>query len=176
MIFSWRQMLWNYHICTVVVDVYFKINDMFFSKGDSTLLVLQGRYKERHGVSNHRPHDCLLNRLFRRGSKKTSKLRVNGLFEGNSPVTGEFPAKRASNAENVSIWWRHHEKRLLHILMKWKSSLSKSPWNSLKSSGLKSLPWELFCAINLRNLWHHSTTVFQTYHNISLLEHVPFNP
>ena len=25
-----------------------------------------------------------------------------------SPVTGEFPAQRASNAENVSIWWRHH--------------------------------------------------------------------
>ena len=28
---------------------------------------------------------------------------------GNSPVTGEFPAQRASNAENVSIWWRHHD-------------------------------------------------------------------
>ena len=27
---------------------------------------------------------------------------------GNSPVTGEFPAQRASNAENVSIWLRHH--------------------------------------------------------------------
>ena len=24
------------------------------------------------------------------------------------PVTGEFPAQMASNAENVSIWWRHH--------------------------------------------------------------------
>ena len=30
-------------------------------------------------------------------------------FAGNSPVTGEFPAQMASNAENVSIWWRHHE-------------------------------------------------------------------
>ena len=28
---------------------------------------------------------------------------------GNSPVTGEFPAQMASNAENVSIWWRHHK-------------------------------------------------------------------
>ena len=27
---------------------------------------------------------------------------------GNSPVTGEFPAHRASNAVNVSNWWRHH--------------------------------------------------------------------
>ena len=40
--------------------------------------------------------------------KKTSKLRVTGLCEGDSPGTGEFPAQRASNAENVSIWWRHH--------------------------------------------------------------------
>ena len=44
----------------------------------------------------------------RRRSKKTSKLRVTGLCEGNSSVIGEFPAQRASNAENVSIWWRHH--------------------------------------------------------------------
>ena len=51
---------------------------------------------------------CLLNRLFRRRSKKTSKLRVTGLCAGNLPVTGEFPAQMASNAENVSIWWRHH--------------------------------------------------------------------
>ena len=53
--------------------------------------------------------DCLLNRLFRRRSKKTSKLCVTGLCAGNSPGTGEFPAQMASNGENVSIWWRHHE-------------------------------------------------------------------
>ena len=41
-------------------------------------------------------------------SKKTSKLRVTGLCAGNSPVTGEFPARRASNAEYGSIWWHHH--------------------------------------------------------------------
>ena len=44
----------------------------------------------------------------RRRSKKTPKLRVTGLCVGNSPVTDEFPAQRASNTENVSIWWRHH--------------------------------------------------------------------
>ena len=27
----------------------------------------------------------------------------------SSPGAGEFPAQMASNAENVSIWWRHHE-------------------------------------------------------------------
>ena len=41
-------------------------------------------------------------------SKKTPKLRVPVLCEGNPPLTGEFPAQRASNAENASIWWRHH--------------------------------------------------------------------
>ena len=61
------------------------------------------------GVSNHQPHNCLLNLLFRCKSKKISKLHVTGLCAGNSPVTGEFPAQRASNAENVSIWWRHHD-------------------------------------------------------------------
>ena len=64
-------------------------------------------YGEPDGVSNHQPHDCLLKRLFRRISKETSKLRVTGLCAGNSPVIDEFPAQRASNAENVSIWWRH---------------------------------------------------------------------
>ena len=54
------------------------------------------------------PHECLLNRLFRHRLKKTSKLRITGLCEGNSPVTGEFPAQMASNAENVSISWHHH--------------------------------------------------------------------
>ena len=53
---------------------------------------LQWRHNEPDGVSNHRRLDYLLNRLFRRRSKKTSKLRVTGLCEGNSAVTGEFPA------------------------------------------------------------------------------------
>ena len=64
---------------------------------------LQWRHNERDSLSNHQPHDCLLNRLFGRRSKKTSKLNVTGLCVGNSPVTGEFPAQMASNAENVSI-------------------------------------------------------------------------
>ena len=71
---------------------------------------LELRHNGRDSVSNHQPHDCLLNRLFRRTSKKTSKLCITGLCAGNSSVPGEFPAQMASNAENVSIWWRHHER------------------------------------------------------------------
>ena len=70
---------------------------------------LRWRHNGLDSVRNHQLHDCLLNRSFGHRSKKTSKLRVTGLCVGNSPVTGEFPAQMASNAENVSIWWRHHE-------------------------------------------------------------------
>ena len=69
---------------------------------------LQWRHNGHGGVSNHQPYDCLLNRIFRRRSKKTSKLHFTGLCVGNSPVTGEFCAQKASDAENISIWWRHH--------------------------------------------------------------------
>ena len=74
----------------------------------SRAALLQWRHNGHDSVSNHQPHDCLLNRLFRHRSKKTSKLRVTGICAGNSPGTGEFPAQMASNAENGSIWWRHH--------------------------------------------------------------------
>ena len=72
-------------------------------------------HDERDGVSNHQPHDCLLNYLFKAHIKEISKLRITGLCAGNSPVTGEFPAQRASNAENVSIWWRHHDNTHTHL-------------------------------------------------------------
>ena len=75
-----------------------------------TWFLLQWRHNGRDSVSNHQPHDCLLNRLSIRRSKKTSKLHVTGLCEGNSPGTGEFQAQMVSNAENVSIWWRYHVK------------------------------------------------------------------
>ena len=69
---------------------------------------LQWHHNGCDGVSNHQPHGCLLNRLFGRRSKKTSKPRVTCLCAVNSPGTGEFPAQMPSNAENVSIWSHHH--------------------------------------------------------------------
>ena len=68
---------------------------------------IQWRHNGCDSVSDHQRHDCLPNRLFRCRSKKISKLRVTGLCAGNSPLTGEFPAQRASNAEIA--WWRHHD-------------------------------------------------------------------
>ena len=77
---------------------------------------LQWCHNGRDGVSNHQHHNFLLNRLFRRTWKKTSKRRVTGLCAENSSATGEFPAQMASNAENVSIWWRHHEQEILNAM------------------------------------------------------------
>ena len=98
---------------------------------------LQWRHNEHGGVSNHQPHDCLPNRLFERRSKKTSKLRVTGLCEGNSPETGEFPAQRTSNAKNVSIWWRHHNR----------FNVVRTDSNALKRSGAwrMVLHWSQTC-------------------------------
>ena len=78
-------------------------------RNSAYLLTLLWRHSGPDSVSNHQPHECLLNRPSRHRSKKTSKLRVTGLCAGNSSETGEFPAQMASNAENVPIWWRHHE-------------------------------------------------------------------
>ena len=69
---------------------------------------LQWCYNGCNGISNHQPQDGLLNRLFRHRSKKTSKLRITGLYAGNSPVAIEFPAQVVNNSENVSIWWCHY--------------------------------------------------------------------
>ena len=71
---------------------------------------LQWRHNHCDGVSNHRRLDCFLSRLFRRKSKKISwKIIFTYLCEGDPlAVTGGFPSQRAIDAENVSIWWRHH--------------------------------------------------------------------
>ena len=54
---------------------------------------LHWRHDGPDWVSNHQFHDCLLNRLFRRTWKKTSKLRVTGLCAGNSPGPVNSPRK-----------------------------------------------------------------------------------
>ena len=52
---------------------------------------LQWRHNECDGVSNYRRLHCLLIIWFRGISKETSRLRVTGLWAGNSPLTGERP-------------------------------------------------------------------------------------
>ena len=69
---------------------YDRISVLWFSRSRSSLL---WRHNDHDSVSNHQPHDCLLSRLFRHRSKKTSKLRVTGLCVGNSPGPVNSPHK-----------------------------------------------------------------------------------
>ena len=75
---------------------------------------LQWRHNGRDGVPSDQPHDCLLNRLFRRRWKKTSKLRVTGLCAGNSPVT-----RKMFSFDDVTMS-RHH-----HTVYQWHSTISR---------------------------------------------------
>ena len=100
--------MWRIKLAITKIQYYQHLSKCLWVRPLVYAFSLRWRHNGRDSVSNHQPHDCLLNGLFRRRSKKTSKLRVTGLCVGNSPMTGEFPARRASNAENISIWWRHH--------------------------------------------------------------------
>ena len=81
--------MWPWY-CAVVCDGMWRLISvpsilywpaaMATSTGRSTSL--QWRHNGHNGVSSHL---CLLNRLLRRRSKKTSKLRVTGPYDGNSP-------------------------------------------------------------------------------------------
>ena len=114
---------------------------------------------ERDGVLNQRCLDCLLSHLFKRSSKKTSKLRFTGLCEG-WPVTGEFPAQRADNVENASIWWRHHVIRIaantwrrLNLHYFWCVFLNerKKPWAVISNGCLLYSQFRLFIETFYKN-------------------------
>ena len=116
------------------------------------------RHNECDGVSNQRRLDCLLNRLFRHSSRKTSNLRVTGLCAGNSPVTYEFLAQRASNAEKVFIWWSHHAIPFTVVSLAFVLNVLKfylfyilSPWEQHLSTP-HSLT-SIHC-VKIKMLWH----------------------
>ena len=125
---------------------------------------------EFHGIpwnsmaSNHQSHDCLLNRLFRRRSKKTSKFLVTGLCAGNSPETGEFPPQMASNAESVSIWWRHND--IIHRITIY-NKLFITGSNAVKNGVGRGIcvalfPWNMIDPIHL----HFDLTAMRIYYLI----------
>ena len=91
------------------------------SRGHHSVL-LQWRHNEHDSVSNHQPHDCLLNRLFRHRSKKISNLCVTDFCEGNLPVTGKFPAQRAKTRKMFSyddVVMYLHSNRVCLVAVVW---------------------------------------------------------
>ena len=73
---------------------------------NTTFLSLQWCNNEHDGVSNHPRDNC--SGADQRKYKKILKFRVTGLCARKSPCGRWIPVQRISNAENVSIWWRHH--------------------------------------------------------------------
>ena len=133
------------------------LNSMAFYLNSSwSQRTLQWRHNKCDGVSNHQPHDCLLNRLFKAQIKKSINARA-----GNSPVTGEFPAQRASNAENVSIWWRHHDKLCMSSLVDvWCQS------QSISISGKRSI-----------SFWNHiDSRATMSHDNMRFSKQPVYNP
>ena len=133
-IYSWKLLtsvrlqhvaLSSWEMCEVILSA---LNLICFSKALKSsyfhlmkiCISLQWRHNELNGVSNHQPHDCLLNRLFRHRSKKTLKLQVTGLCERNSPVnsTHKGPVTRKMFPFGDVIMWllKHYLDCLIHCI------------------------------------------------------------
>ena len=115
---------------------------------------LQWRYNEHHSVANHQPYDCLLNRLFRRRTEKTPKLRVTGLC-----------GEKARDAECVSIWQWHRLDWLTvaYILIPyiWQSQAEDQGFYTLSGPmSYRKISWNLeaarfgFRLSNRSEIWH----------------------
>ena len=121
---TWMRLHNGIHIYTTARESQHIISRTFCTRSCYAWLLLRRR-NERDGVSNHLRLGCLFSRWFRRRSKKTSKLRVTGLYARTSPVTGELPTQRASYAQNISTWWRYHVYSN-HLSYKWIHMISLS--------------------------------------------------
>ena len=153
-----RRLLWQTSVPSVSIKLAWRWLRLSFDACDDLDISLQWRHNGRDSVSNHQPHNCLLNRLFRRRSKKTSKVRVTGLCVGNSPGTGEFPAQMASNAVNVSISWRHHVWHdddtgfhLMHVIIWTYDFLSKQCIHAVVHHIIEAI-WTVMYVISLVSL------------------------
>ena len=77
----------------LTTNVYYHYSDVIMSAMTSQITGVSIVFSNVCSCTDHRKHQS----------------SVTGLCEGNSPVTGDFPSQRATNAENVSIWRRHHD-------------------------------------------------------------------
>ena len=154
MIKSWRQMIYNHYICTVVVDY------VDFSDGDSIAVVTTWLWRHNEsdgvpiaGVSMVCPTICS-------GADEsyTSKLRVTGLSEGNPSVTSGFPSQRDSNAENVSVWWRHHQYLSSRVTKKNDISLSLDVFRVVSTAWQHRIMYHVACAVGPFHMYYHYKT------------------
>ena len=98
-----RHILWSIHLWLILRSYCYSPVHITAITRKLMCSPLRWRLNEPDGVPNHQRHDGLLNCLFRRKSKKTSKLRVNGLWVSLCERNSQGTSQRPSNAENVSI-------------------------------------------------------------------------
>ena len=93
---KWYHLITMYHFSLLVLALLVKshYNDVIMSAIGSQITSPTMVFLTIYSDTDQRKHQ--------------GQPRVTGLCAGNSPGTGEFHAQMASNAENVSIWWRHH--------------------------------------------------------------------
>ena len=137
--FTWTRYMWSFmvELCVktslscltlrlrwtgvISPSTLYPIQCWLMTHGTESNRTLPWRHNGRDSVSNHQPHHCLLNCLFGRRSKKTSKLRVTGLCVGNSPGPVNSPHKWPvtrkmfpfddviMNSLKIKLQWRHNE-------------------------------------------------------------------
>ena len=99
--------------------------------GKTVGFTLQWRHNELDGVSKQQPHGCLLNRLFGRRSKKTSKPRVTGLcvcvcvgggggggFTGDRWIPSPRLPARSHDWRPLNVRWLNNSKNIGSYLTK----------------------------------------------------------
>ena len=141
---------------------------------------LQWRHNEHSGISNHWLLHCLLNPLSARRLKKAAKLSVTCLCEGNSPRTSEFPSQRASNTENVSIWWCCHDSDKIWDVLNQEANVAELiAWNSAMWNltdlinyisllyTIEGMIYYVQFLIMIKEKWMHSSliTMFETHNH-----------
>ena len=104
---SWHIRQIRTILCFAVFCYGYVLNNFMHIFHDYVITVTSNGHD---GVSNHQPRHCLFIRLFRRRSKKTSKLRVTGLCAGNSPWPVNSPHKWPVTLKMfplmTSSWWQ----------------------------------------------------------------------
>ena len=102
------------------------------------IVVRQGpvRSHEHHAISDHKPPKCLFDSLCRLTSKKHHRSTLLALCEGNPSATSGFPSQCMSNAESVSILWRHYVVQM-YLKIQWVGIIKQTLFHtaSLLASG-----------------------------------------
>ena len=103
-------------------------------------------------------------------------LHVTGLWEGNTPVTSEFPAQRASNAENISFWWWHHA--LVPMTLEEVIPEYTGTYYRHQGSLFTWLTWiaEWMNSFNHNKVWIESISKFQLLYRLGFGMDNYFNP